>query len=93
MAIVPDRNPMALIAYYLGVFSFIPCLGLVLGIPAIVLGVLGISAANQNPEVQGKGHAIAGLVLGIITTVIWLGAIGLVLVSGWSGVRPFSLRP
>ena len=93
MAIVPGRNPMALIAYYLGVFSCIPCIGLLLGIPAIVLGVLGISAANRNPEVQGKGRAIAGLMLGIITTILWLGAIGLALFYGWPGVFPFSLRP
>jgi uncharacterized membrane protein YkvI len=83
MAIIPGRNPMALVAYYLGVFSFIPCIGLALGIPAIILGILGISAANRNPEVQGKGHAITGLILGIITSLLWLSLLGLMFIVPW----------
>ena len=30
-AFIPYKNPMGLTAYYLGVFSFIPCLGLASG--------------------------------------------------------------
>ncbi|MGO8690788.1 MAG: hypothetical protein ACLQLG_14285 [Thermoguttaceae bacterium] len=81
MAIIPGKNPMALLAYYLGVFSLIPCLGLVLGLPAVLLGILGISAANRNPEIQGKGHAITGLVLGLLTSILWLGLITLVVLD------------
>ena len=70
-----------ILAYYLGVFSLIPCLGLVLGLPAVLLGILGISAANRNPEIQGKGHAITGLVLGLLTSILWLGLITLVVLD------------
>ena len=35
--IIPYKNGPALMAYYLGIFSLIPCLGLVLAIPAFVL--------------------------------------------------------
>src|ERR1700691_993745 len=36
--IIPYRNAPALIAYYLGIFSLIPCVGFVLGIAALILG-------------------------------------------------------
>jgi hypothetical protein len=39
--IIPYKNPSALLAYYLGVFSLIPCVGLVLGPGAFVLGFVG----------------------------------------------------
>lgn len=59
------KNGKAITSYYLGLFSFLCC---VLGIPAIILGILGICHANQHPEAKGKGHAIAGLIMGSITT-------------------------
>jgi hypothetical protein len=31
-ALIPVKNPYALIAYYLAVFSIIPCIGIVLGV-------------------------------------------------------------
>src|ERR1051325_4995978 len=40
--VVPYRNPQALIAYYLAIFSLIPCVGLLLGAVAFVLGLLGL---------------------------------------------------
>ncbi len=63
---IPYNNPKGLLAYYLGLFSFIPCLGLVLGPAGIILGVLGLRYSSAHPEARGAGHAIAGLVLGII---------------------------
>lgn len=79
MGMIPANNPAALIGYYLGIFSLIPCAGLVLSIPAIVCGFLGISKANAEPAAEGKGHAIAALVMGFISlllygglTVLWI---------------------
>ena len=40
MPMIPAKNPVALIGYYLGVFSFVPVLGILLAIPAIILGVI-----------------------------------------------------
>ena len=57
---------MALTSYYLGVFSLIPCLGLPLGITAVILGILGLRAHARNPMLHGKSHAIVGIVLGMI---------------------------
>lgn len=39
---------------------------------AIVFGAIGIRDANRLPGQPGKGQAIAGLVLGIVVTAIWV---------------------
>jgi hypothetical protein len=71
--LIPYRNPQALIAYYLGVFSLIPCLGAVLGPGALVLGILGLSYRKKDETVGGMAHAIVGIVLGSLTTLAHLG--------------------
>lgn len=70
--IVPYRNGMALAAYYCGIFGLIPILGFVLGPLALIFGVLGLIAARKNPDAHGTGHAVAGIILGIIDPVLWL---------------------
>jgi hypothetical protein len=67
--LIPVGNGMSLAAYYCGVFSFIPCAGLVLGPLAVIFGFMGLSRANKYPEVKGKGHSIAGIVCGGLTTL------------------------
>lgn len=62
--LIPYKNAKALSAYYLGVFSLIPCLGLILGPIAIILGFLGLGYAKKHPEARGQAHAIVGIVLG-----------------------------
>ncbi len=62
--LIPYKNGPALIAYYLGVFSIIPCVGIPLGAAAIVLGILGLKKAARQPEVRGQVHAWVGIVLG-----------------------------
>jgi len=61
---IPTHNPKALTAYYLGIFSFIPLLGIFLGIAAFVLGLQGLKAAKQTPEIKGKTHAWVGILVG-----------------------------
>ncbi len=67
--LIPYRNPMGLTAYYLGVFSLIPCAGLLLGPAAFILGILGLRYRKKNPTAGGTGHAIAGIVFGTITSL------------------------
>jgi phage FluMu protein Com len=62
--LIPFRNAQALWAYYLGIFSLIPCAGIPLGIAALVLGIRGLGYANDHPEAKGKVHAWIGIVLG-----------------------------
>jgi hypothetical protein len=80
--IIPYRNPRALIAYYLGVFGLIPCLGLLLGPAALVLGILGVRYASKNPEAKGMAHAIVGIVLGGLASLANVGALIFFLVLG-----------
>jgi len=63
-ALIPYRNAPALVAYYCGVFALIPCVGIVLGIVAIVAGVLGLRRSGEHPEAKGKVHAWVGILLG-----------------------------
>lgn len=80
--IIPYKNGRALVAYYLGVFSLIPCLGLLLGPAALVLGILGLRYVKANPTAKGTGHAIAGIVMGVLTTLANWGSIVALLVMG-----------
>ena len=53
--------------------------GLILGVPAIVVGVLGVGAANEG-RASNKGLSIAGVVTGTIGTVISAGSLILLMV-------------
>ena len=75
--IIPYKNPPALIAYYLGVFSFIPCFGFFLAIPAFILGIIGLKKRRENPAVKGSVHAWIGIILGGFFTLAWPIFIGL----------------
>lgn len=62
--LIPYKNSQALWAYYLGIFALIPCIGIPLGITALVLGIRGLKFADANPEAKGKGHCWTGIILG-----------------------------
>ena len=71
--VIPYKNAMALTAYYLSVFSLIPCAGALLGPAAVICGCLGLIHANKHPAASGKAHAIVGIVLGGITGLLNIG--------------------
>ena len=81
---VPRNNPLAIAALVCGIAQFV--LGLVLvgnillAIPAIICGALGLRQINQRGE-RGRGMAIAGLVLGILGVVYFV-IIVLVIIIG-----------
>jgi len=62
--VVPYKNTQALAAYYCAVFALIPCVGIILGYVALVLGILGLKYAKAHPEAHGKVHAWIGVILG-----------------------------
>ena len=70
-----------MIAYYLGVGSIIPCVGLVLAIPALILGIKGVKFAKEHPEAKGTVHAWVGVIMGGLFTLLWGGGLILALVS------------
>src|ERR1700728_2634584 len=53
------------------VCGLLGCVPLVTGVVAVITGIVGISATS-NPAVKGRGMAIAGLILGLISVGLWL---------------------
>jgi len=77
--IIPYKNPAALIAYYLGVFSIIPCFGALFGIPAFILGIVGLAKRRKNPVIRGAVHAWIGIVVGGLMSLLWIVVIALMI--------------
>jgi hypothetical protein len=69
----PPTNGLAITSFVIGIVAivlcWIPILDLILSVPALILGVLGMSKANQTGG-SGKGLAISGLVLGAIASAM-----------------------
>ena len=66
------RSIHAIIAGYLGLLSLAMCF---LGPFAILFGVLAIIDIKKNPKKVGMVRAIVGIVLGVIGTLLLVGAI------------------
>lgn len=64
--VIPYKNPKALTAYYLGIFSMFPLIGFPLGVASIWLGVLGLKARKRDPIIKGHVHAWIGIVCGVL---------------------------
>jgi len=79
--IIPYKNMPALLAYYLGLASLIPCLGFFLGIASFVLGIIGLRKRAKNPAVKGSVHAWIGIVLGGVMALVWGAAMGFAIVG------------
>ena len=60
----------AIASLILGILGF--CIPALSGLVAIILGIVGIRS-TAKPNVKGRGLAIAGLVLGVLTLLGWLG--------------------
>ena len=75
VAIVPaaPTEPLAiwsLVLSLVGLMGFC-CGGPILGIAAVVCGHLALSKINANPNLQGRGLALAGLIIGYFAIVSW----------------------
>jgi hypothetical protein len=70
---IPYRNLKAMAAYYLGLLSLVPILGLLSAPLAIVLGILGLRKARIDKGAHGRIHAWIGIVLGFVP-LLYLGA-------------------
>ena len=67
--VIPYKNVPALIAYYCGVFSILPCFPI--GIVAFVLGIMGLKKAKREPQVRGQAHAWIGIIVGGIFGLVY----------------------
>ncbi|MCS6976521.1 MAG: DUF4190 domain-containing protein [Gemmatales bacterium] len=71
----------AVISMILGLMSF--CLCCVTGIPAVILGFMGLSdVRNSGGRLGGTGMAVIGIITGLLGTFCGLGCIGF----GWFSI-------
>jgi mannose/fructose/N-acetylgalactosamine-specific phosphotransferase system component IIC len=69
------NHPRATKSLTYGVLSIF-CFGFIFGVIAIYFGVTAIQSIDANPHTyQGKGLAIAGIILGAIGALTWVGII------------------
>ena len=64
-----EKNSLGGWALGLGIASF-ACCGVFTGIPAMILGFLGLQAANEG-RATNKGMSIAGIIMGGLS-ILWL---------------------
>lgn len=65
-------NELAIASLTIGITSFIQLFGLEKSITSIVFGILAFKRLKQDQTQRGKNLAIAGIVLGLIYTVVAL---------------------
>ena len=65
---LPVGNPPARVAYICAVVGLIPGLGLLLGPPALILGVIGRRRALRDELRRGLGHAYVSRIAGAVET-------------------------
>ena len=66
-------NGLATAALVVGLIGLL-CLGFLAGIPAVILGYLGLQKSKEIGDI-GKGQAIAGIILGAVAiawSVLWV---------------------
>ena len=73
VTVAAPTEPLAswsLVLSLVGLLGFC-CGGPVLGIAGVICGHLGLSKINANPQLQGRGLALAGLIIGYFSVVSW----------------------
>ena len=58
------------------------CVPLITGLLAVILGIVGLKK-TKDPRYSGRGMAIAGLILGLISLVVWGVIAGGGAMGGW----------
>lgn len=83
-------GPMAIGALICGILSllcsWIPVVGFVLSVAAIVLGIIEVKRIGRGKgSAKGKGMALAGIILGavgIVFGIIWIAVVGILSFAG-----------
>jgi len=69
-----NTSGLAITALVLGILSlflmWIPIIGQIISIVAIVFGIISLNKIKQDSSLEGKGMAIAGIVLGGVTLLL-----------------------
>ena len=84
MSSTQTTNPMAITGMILGIISLVLvccCYGIPFNILGLVFSIIGLSQIKKNPNQQGKGMALAGLICSIISIVVGMAMLALGLAS------------
>ena len=73
-AIAPRNNPLAIAGLVLGILALtlgICCYGLPFNVAGLIFSIIALVQINKDPQTQsGKGMAIAGLILSILSFLL-----------------------
>lgn len=68
-----ENKTLAIVSLVLGILGFV-CLGFLGGIGAIITGFIARKKAKENPsEYGGEGIALAGIIIGALSTILSIG--------------------
>jgi Domain of unknown function (DUF4190)/GYF domain 2 len=68
----PGNSSLAVWSMVTGICSFLCCCGwFVLAPTSIVLGAVALSRLKNHPEMTGRGFAIAGIVIGVVSILFY----------------------
>lgn len=68
-----SNSAYSIVSFVLGIVSIFMCFfGVITGVIGVIFGIIGIRQANADPtRVGGKGLAIAGIVLSLLSAIGW----------------------
>ena len=84
---IPYKNPHALIAYYLGIISLLPVIGVPFGLASLILGIMGLSRRKKNPVIKGSVHAWIGIVCGALSLFCGTGLLAFMIIGAVGSAR------
>jgi general secretion pathway protein G len=64
-------EPLAIWSLVLSIVSLFSC-GFILGIPGVICGHLALSKIRKNTTLEGHGIAVAALIIGYVSIMLWL---------------------
>ena len=68
---VVRTEPLAIWSFVLSLLGLL-CCGFVLGVPGVICGHLALSKLQKDRQLQGKGLATAGLIIGYVAIACWI---------------------
>ena len=85
MLLPVGRSFLAIASGYLGLLAVIPLLGALLGLLAIVTGVMAMREIKARPDLSGNGRAIFGIAMGGLSLVVHLFAVVALMIAELTG--------
>ena len=78
MLVPIGRSGWAIAAGYLGLLSLLPLVGVL----AVVIGIIAVSDLRKHPDKHGAGRAWFGIIAGVLTVLIYGVVISFAVFSG-----------